>query len=273
MLNFSIDPSGLIQDRLDIKLRCGVYQMWVCFRPVRNSVPIKSDAEAIMTRTFGIFVAFLALAVLPARAGSVVVGLPAISHNGNCIPFACSGFFGITTYQQVYNSTAFSSSIDIGNIAFFNTEVLGGMPGGGTYSFSLSYTSAAAGGLNLTNPLDNIGSGSRAFFSGSLPSLSSGMLDFSGTPFLYNPTLGNLLLTVTVSGATEGSLFLDEAASQSVTGRAWFGETGGGNDLGGLVTEFSTATATTTPEPSSLLLFGSVLIGAAGMARRKLLSR
>ncbi|HEY6344690.1 MAG TPA: hypothetical protein VIY49_24610 [Bryobacteraceae bacterium] len=196
-------------------------------------------------------VSFLGLFTCTAWASSVVIGLPAIVDSGNCIPFGCDALFGTTTYQQVYTASAFSGPFDIDGIDFFNTQFLnGGLPGGGVYTFTLSYTSESPGALNLTNPLNNIGSGSQEFFSGALPAISGDLMSFAGTPFLYNPALGNLLLTVTITGGTNGStiLYLDQSQSAAQTSRAYFGTDTGGNDPG-LVTQFDSA----VPEPSFLI--------------------
>lgn len=141
-----------------------------------------------MTRgtSFSLAVASLIVYSLTLRA-DVIIGLPAIVNNGNCIPFGCPGSYPITTYQEDYTSTAFPGPVTITGIDFFNTEFIGGVPAAGTYDFSLSYTSKPVGALDLTNPANNITSGSQAFFGGSLPGLSGGMLDFTGTPFSYDP--------------------------------------------------------------------------------------
>jgi hypothetical protein len=140
-----------------------------------------------------------------------------------------------------------------------------------------SYTPDAPGDLDLSNPNNNIGSGSETFFSGTLPSLisdgSGNLLTFSGTPFAYNPADGNLLLTVSITGATDSEpyLYLDEAqcgpqtpcpiGSSVLSSDAYFGTVSGspvsgGNDTGGLVTEFgfTTITGVPTPEPGSVFL-------------------
>jgi hypothetical protein len=214
----------------------------------------------------------LAFTSLALHANIVVVGNPPMLGTGNCDPFGCPGFFGLSTYQQVYLSSAFPSEISIAGLTFYDGQVFnGGQPAGGTYSLSLSYTSLAPGDLNLSNPANNVGSGSQGFFSGTLPPLTpqtgGSFLVIDGTPFVYNPADGNLLLTVTVSGGTNTgpALFLNEAAcgpdthcppnSTVVSSDAYFGTTNGGNDAGGLVTGFDyTPITTDTPEPSSLLL-------------------
>ncbi|HEV2494198.1 MAG TPA: hypothetical protein VG204_14120 [Terriglobia bacterium] len=183
---------------------------------------------------------------------NVEVGLPAISGNGNCIPFGCPAQFGTTTYQQVYASNALPGVVNITGIDFLNTQLLNGaVPAGGTYALSLSYTAKSPGGLDLSNPANNVTSGSKAFSSGPLPAFSDGMMAFTGTPFAYNPALGNLLLTVQISGGIDSSplLFLDEAQTQAQTGRAYFGTVTNGNDAGGLVTAFITTSISSPQEP------------------------
>ncbi len=199
---------------------------------------------------------------------------------GNCDPFGCPDFFGLGTYQQVYLSTAFPNTIAIAGLTFYDSQVgNGGTPSSGTYTLSFSYTSFNPGSLDLTNPSNNVTSGSQGFFTGTLPSLvpqgTGSWLVLMGTPFVYNPADGNLLLTVTVSGDTPTvpALYLNESqcgpltpcppGSTVVSSNAYFGNVNGspvngGNDSGGLVTGFD---YTTVPEPGSLLL----VLGGAGL--------
>src|ERR1035438_5782077 len=58
----------------------------------------------------------------------VVIGLPAVSGTGNCIPFGCPNKFGLTEFQQVYASTSFPGAVTINQITFFNTEDFQGVP-------------------------------------------------------------------------------------------------------------------------------------------------
>jgi hypothetical protein len=189
-------------------------------------------------------------------ASSIKVGLPATVGFGNCIPFGCPGFFGTTTYQEVYESSAFSGVFDIGTIDFFSIQVPGGAPAIGNYNLTLSYTSKLPGGLDLTNPSSNIGTRTQGFFDGSLPSLSGDMLSITGTPFIYDPAIGDLLLTVAISGGGNGSIAFDFSQTQSQTGRAFFGTHPGGNDEGGLVTQFDTPEVIPEPDLSPFLLTG-----------------
>jgi hypothetical protein len=206
------------------------------------------------------------------QAATVVVGQPPLTATGNCDPFGCPALFGLGTYQQVYASTAFSSPLTIVTVSFEDTQVHnGGSQALGTFTLSFAYTSKEPGMLDLTNPSNNITSGSQTFYTGTLPNLATGTsgapsLIISGTPFAYNPANGNLLLTVVVSAPSDQLtiLYLDEAATTGVTTNAYFGvldgvRVSGGNDAGGLVTEFAS---------SSLQITGpaSLATGAVGVA-------
>ena len=86
-------------------------------------------------------------------------------------------------------------------------------------------------------------------------------LTFTGNTFDYDPTQGNLLMTIVISGASDvADGYYDADNTGSVTSRAYFGTTQGA-DSTGLVTGFNDVGV---PEPGSLLLLGSVLLGLGG---------
>jgi hypothetical protein len=152
-----------------------------------------------------IIIALASIASTPAKA--LIIGGPGDPGTGNCIPFGCT--FGGPEYQQVYNSNNFGGPILITEITFYNNNFFPGTLNGGTYNLSLSTTAAAVNALS-TNLASNIGPDSTLVFSGQLPSIIGGEVDFFlSTPFLYDPALGNLLLDVLGSNITAGGVGLD----------------------------------------------------------------
>ncbi len=230
--------------------------------------------------------AFAALAMAHvAAAGSVTVGT---NDNGNCYPFMCNDS-GISSgqsidYQQVYASTAFSSPVSINSLTWYYTSEFGGSSTaiGGTYKFEWGYAPLNAVNNLSTTLSSNYISGPNVIGTFVIP--AGGINDnpsftFSGfTPFNYNPADGDLLLEVLVSNQDNvrngsGNGYNQSDDTGTVTSRAYCitnldfcSATGDG-----LVTTFGTTTSA-TPEPSSILLFGTSLLGLAPF-RRKLFGR
>ena len=170
-----------------------------------------------------IFAALLA-ASSPAAAGSLTLGVPdtgraVLSSQAPsaaiCEPFGCpeailtgsgqpSALSWTPEFQQVYSALAFPpGSTTFTGISFY---CYGGQPNSGTFKISLSTTSASTSpndtypfvtGLNASNLSTNVGSDNTVVYTGTLPSLSNGMLTITfTTPFTYNTANGNLLLDV-----------------------------------------------------------------------------
>jgi PEP-CTERM motif-containing protein len=216
-------------------------------------------------------VVLAALLAFAGPAGAVIIGLPADSASGNCFPFGCSGRNGSigTRYQQVYDSAQFSGSLLIDTISFFDTSFPGGNLNTGTYTLSLSTTSQPVNGLDLVTLDNNLGSDNQAFTvsilgGGAVPSV----LSFSGTPFLYNPSVGNLLLDIRITDiAHSGNEAFFDARSGTAAGifsRAH--DFGDGFEDFGLVTEFD---GSAVPEPTTVGLLGLGLITGAIRRRRE----
>ena len=134
---------------------------------------------------------------------TVIIGLPPDPGNGNCFPFGCS-YSG--EYQQVYSASQFSGPIEIGDLEFYNTKYNSSATSmnSGTWTISLSTTSANWNTLSTTFA-SNIGANHTVVFSGNLaqPWAFGDTLHIDlSTPFFYDPTSGNLLMDVFVSGAS-----------------------------------------------------------------------
>ena len=124
---------------------------------------------------------------LSAMAGTVIF---AETGSSNAYPFNFSGYSG--EYQQVYSASSFNGPVDITAITFF-TGPISDSSITGNYTLDLSTTSASPLHLS-TNYASNTGADNAVFFNGSV----SSSLTFTGTPFLYDPSKGNLLLDVEV---------------------------------------------------------------------------
>ena len=194
-------------------------------------------------------------------------------------------------YQQVFDASQFSSfrpqsinEIDFRNGIFVNEAFTTTIA---NIQISLSTTSAAVGGLSSTFA-DNVGADSTLVYSGSLTLSSTNAAGPGGThvfdiaihlqnAFVYNPALGNLLLSiVNISGADPSIVnhdFWDATDNSGVMSRVFGPEgdpssTTGTTDGLGLIAQFRFGAA--VPEPSSLTLLA--LGGLGGMlfiARRR----
>jgi hypothetical protein len=211
----------------------------------------------------------LILCAVPAVAGTIVIGLPAVSGNGFGDPFGLpySGLF-----QKVYNSGQFNGAVTIDSLDFYNTEV--GHPPTvldvGQITVSLSTTATDWNTLSA-NYASNLGPDNTEVFSGiideswSFPDTLT--IDFS-QPFSYNPADGNLLVTVDVLDSPGSGVYFDVNGQFTPNDFMSFAYNGYGvQDGHGLVTGFGTEAP--IPEPSSLVLLGSGLLGVVGELRRR----
>jgi hypothetical protein len=196
-----------------------------------------------------------------------------VADSSNSIPFGSTtgGFF----YQQAYNSTSFSSSININEITFYNSTAPGGARMTGTFDIYLSTTTTQIGTFD-TSTFFFPDSSFVNVFHGGLPAVSNARMDFnlSLSSFLYDPLQGNLVLTVKSFDAaavgTDSSkwLYLDADRNVGVTNSRFSAFPLDWNQ--GLVTGFNDAASVPGPIvgaglPGLVLACG----GLIGWARRR----
>lgn len=205
-------------------------------------------------------------------------------NSNNGFPFNISAF-GHTSqrYQQVYLSSEFDSAFLITGMTFRPDAVSGGAFASVLPSIQIDLSTTLAGPDSLSATFaSNVGGDVTTVFSGAL-ALSSAFTGPVGgpkafdisivftTPFLYDPSLGNLLFDVRNFGGGFTTQFDAHLAGGDPISRNYslgggVGSASGVLDTSGLVTKFQTQAV---PEPAAVVLLSGGLLYLRSRRRQR----
>jgi len=184
-----------------------------------------------------------------AQCDSITIGFPASAVN--IAPFGrLPSSPGANRYQQAYASADFTN---LGPISISSIDFTGGNGGNfapGTYDLYFSSITGGIDSLSDTSFDSNLGANNTLFTSVYLSGASPANLTFTGAPFLYDPSDGNLLLDIMIS--QDGPQPSGRIAGYLLNGHAdgvfsRYDNFATGNIGFGLITQFD---FTPIPEPS-----------------------
>lgn len=230
-----------------------------------------------MTHTLALAASLGLAAVLCGQSAqaqtSVVVGDP---DGPNSIPFAAGQYSG--EYQLVFDSHVFAAPVSISQIAFASDFTSYPAPGVATYDLVAGMGTTSSSSLN---PTPNFSANKRAdfttIFTGTLTTQQTDSQTFDfflnlASPFVYDPSKGNLLFDVVVkSSSGPSNMGLTDsyttATNTTYVGRVFHPYSTNANEVAsdneGLWTRFL---VTPAPEPSQFAALGIGILGLAALA-------
>jgi hypothetical protein len=208
-------------------------------------------------------------ALSTAACAGVIIGEPTVPSQANSFPFGNFSTVGGIRYQQLYASSSFPGPLTITDIEFYTFNGIQGSIQSGTYTISLSTTSTTLDDFNrdLTpSDLDSfVGPDAQVVdtlvVGAGVPVTGGSWEIVLPTPFAYDPSGGNLLLDISITGfgpVPANPVFFDGTFDDAGApfNRALGCTLGCGSDPGaGLATGFDAA----VPEPTSYELLGASL--------------
>jgi hypothetical protein len=168
----------------------------------------------------------------------------------------------------MYAASEFSGPISITSITFYNTEDVPGNIQEGTYTFRLSTSPLTVATMDFTDFAANVGADEALFAVADLSGSAFPSFSILGGPFVYDPADGDLLLDITVTyGVESPAVFLDSRSGTAGGAFSRYHNYGAAFADWGLVTGFNEAGGA-IPEPSTLLLIPTAMVGLAFLRRR-----
>ena len=220
-----------------------------------------------------ILAGFVLLSVSALHAATVTYLTPGVGVDA--LPISGARVSG-DEFQQVYSYALFSSTNTIYSLAFSSSAHGGGTDSttlSGSASITLSTTASLSPGSPGTWTLSNEGADKLVVYSGAFTTAVRHNSTFDiafefSTPFVYNPSAGNLLVDFAwlSTPSTDGNLGLSASYGSALVGSnsrtSQYGNFGASNT--GVATQFNI-----TPEPQSWFLAGTMLLGCSWLQRRQ----